>query len=210
MKAKLIGPLSGLVFVVLATIALLIGGKTPSVTDPADKVVAFYADKADEQQAAAGLLALACVALLFFLGTLYKTLRASAGDDGGLSTVVVLGGLMIAVGVTVFAGLGFTLGDAADNLPAAATLALNALNSDLFISLAVGTAVFNIGLALAILRHGGLPRPLGMLALVVGVACATPAGYIASLATGLVIAWSSISLTMQAMSAERAAISPGQ
>ena len=198
MNARLIGPLTGILFVVLVIVAFAVGGETPDVDDSARKVVDFYVDNDSQQQIAAGLLALGCVALLFFLGSLRTALRAAAGDEGGLSTVVLVGGVMIAVGVSIFAGIGFTLGDAADDLPASATMALNALNSDLFFPVAVGTAVFNLGLALAILRHGGLPRPLAWLALVVGIASLTPAGFFAFLATGIVVVWASIVLTMQA------------
>jgi hypothetical protein len=198
MNARLIGPLTGILFVVLVIVAFAVGGETPDVDDSARKVVDFYVDNDSQQQIAAGLLALGCVALLFFLGSLRMALRAAAGDEGGLSTVVLVGGLMIAVGVSIFAGITFTLGDAADDLPASATQALNALNSDLFFPLAVGTAVFNLGLALAVLRHGGLPRPLAWLALVVGIAGLTPAGFFAFLATGIVVVWASIVLAMQA------------
>ena len=198
MNARLIGPLTGILFVVLVIVAFAVGGETPDVDDSARKVVNFYVDNDSQQQIAAGLLALGCVALLFFLGSLRTALRAAAGDEGGLSTVVLVGGVMIAVGVSIFAGIGFTLGDAADDLPASATMALNALNSDLFFPVAVGTAVFNLGLALAILRHGGLPRPLAWLALVVGIAGLTPAGFFAFIATGIVVVWASIALAMQA------------
>jgi hypothetical protein len=198
MNARLIGPLTGILFVVLVIVAFAVGGETPDVDDSARKVVDFYVDNDSQQQIAAGLLGLACVALLFFLGSLRTALRAAAGDEGGLSTVVLVGGVMIAVGVSIFAGIGFTLGDTADDLPASATMALNALNSDLFFPVAVGTAVFNLGLALAVLRHGGLPRPLAWLALVVGIAALTPAGFFAFLATGIVVVWASIVLTMQA------------
>jgi hypothetical protein len=197
MNAKVIGALMGVLFVVLAIVAFAIGGETPDVDDSAQEIVSFYVDNDAEQQIAGALLGLACVAFLFFLGSLRRALRAAAGDEGGLSTVVVVGGVMIAVGASIFAGLTFTLGDAADDLPRSATLALNALNSDMFITVAVGTAVFNLGLALAVLRHGGLPRPLGWLALVVGIAAVTPAGFFAFLATGIVVVWASIALTRQ-------------
>ena len=88
---------------------------------------------------------------------------------------LLLGGVVIAVGASIFAGIGFTLGDAADELPPAAILTLNALNSDMFFTLAVGTAVFDLALGLAVLRHGGLPRPLGWVALVIGIAGADAA-----------------------------------
>src|SRR5215210_1021579 len=161
MNARLIGPLTGILFVVLVIVAFAVGGDTPDIDDSARTVVSFYVDNDSEQQISAGLLALACVAFVFFLGTLRRALRVAAGDEGGLSTVAMLGGLMIVVGASIFAGITFTLGDAADDLPASAVLALNALNSDLFFPIAVGTAAFNLGLALAVLRHGGLPRALG-------------------------------------------------
>jgi len=198
MNAKQVGPLTGILFVVLVVVAFIVGGETPDVNDSAQKVVSFYVDNDTEQQVAAALLGLASVAFIFFLGSLRGALRAATGDEGGLSTVAALGGLTMVLGATIFAGLTFTLGDAADDLPAAATLALNALNSDMFITVAVGTAVFNLGLGLAILRHGGLPRPLGWVALVVGIAGLTPAGFFAFLATGIVVVWASVALTQQA------------
>jgi hypothetical protein len=207
MNAKLIGPLTGILFVVLAIVAFAVGGNTPDVNDSARDVVSFYVDNDSEQVIAAVLLALGCVALIFFLGSLRLVLRAAAGDQGGLSTVTLLGGLGIAVGVSIFAGIGFTLGDAANDLPASATLALNALNSDLFFPVAVGAATFNLGLGLAVLRHGGLPRLLGWLALVVGIAGLTPAGFFAFLATGIVIVWASVALTMQAAAPESSSTS---
>ena len=202
MNAKLIGPLTGILFVILVIVAFAVGGETPRIDDSPASIVSFYLDNDDEQAIAASLLALGCVAFVFFLGTLRRALRAAEGDEGGLSTVALLGGLMIVVGASIFAGIGFTLGDAAEDLPASAILALNALNSDLFFPIAVGTAVFNLGLALAILRHGGLPRPLGWVALVVGIAGLTPGGFFAFLATGIVIIWASVALTRQAAAAE--------
>jgi hypothetical protein len=207
MNAKLIGPLTGILFVLLVIIAFIVGGETPDIGDSPQSIVSFYTDNDSEQMIAAGLLALGSVAFVFFLGTLRRALRAATGDEGGLSTVAMLGGLMIVVGASIFAGIGFTLGDAADDLPPAAILALNALNSDLFFPIAVGTGVFNLGLALAILRHGGLPRPLGWVALVVGIAGVTPAGFFAFLATGIVIVWASVVLTQQAAASEPSAAS---
>jgi hypothetical protein len=184
-------------------LAFIIGGETPDATDSRREVVSFYLDNDSDQAFAGALLALGSVALLFFLGSLRQALRAAEGDEGGLSTVALLGGLMIAVGASIFAGISFTLGDAADDLPGSAIMALNALNSDLFFPMAVGTAVFNLGLALAVLRHGGLPRPLGWVALVIGIAGVTPLGFFAFLATAITIVWASVVL------AQRAAAGPG-
>jgi hypothetical protein len=197
MNTRSVGPLTGILFVVLVIVAFLVSGETPATDDSPREIVDFYLDNDDSQAAASAVLALGCVALIFFLGTLLRSLRAAAGDDGGLSTVVLLGGVVIAVGASIFAGIGFTLGDAADELPPSAILTLNALNSDMFFTVAVGTAVFNLALALAVLRHGGLPRPLGWVALVIGIAGLTPLGFFAFLATGIVIVWASVALLMK-------------
>jgi hypothetical protein len=198
MNTKVIGPLTGIVFVVLVAVAFIVSGETPSTDDSRQEIVSFYLDNDSEQAAAAAILALATVAFLFFLGSLRNALRAAPGDEGGLSTVTLLGGLMIAVGASIFAGIGFTLGDAADELDESAIVTLNALNSDMFFTVAVGTAVFNLGLALAILRHGALPRALGWVALVVGVVGLTPLGFFAFLATGIVVIWTSVVLAQRA------------
>jgi hypothetical protein len=194
----------GILFVVLVVIAFIVSGETPDVDDSQQSIVSFYVDNDSEQQIAASLLALGCVAFLFFLGTLRRALRVVAGDEGGLSTVALLGGLMMVVGASIFAGIGFTLGDFADELQATpeAIVALNALNNDLFFPVAVGTAVFNLGLGLAVLRHGGLPRWLGWLALVVGIVGLTPAGFFAFLATGIVVIAASVALMRQAGASE--------
>jgi hypothetical protein len=194
----MIAPLTGILFVVLAIAAFVVSGETPGTDDSRQEIVSFYLDNDSEMQFSGALLALACVALAFFIASLRQALRAAAGDEGGLSTVTLLGGLMIIVGASLFAGIAFTLGDAADELPTSAILTLNALNSDLFFPVAVGTAVFNLGLALAVLRHGGLPRPLGWVALVLAIAGLTPLGFFAFVATGLVIIWISVVLAQGA------------
>jgi hypothetical protein len=185
-------------FVLLVVVAFLIGGETPSTDDSRREIVDFYLQNDDSQAIASAVLAIACVALLFFLGSLRRALRAAPGDGGVLSTVVLLGGALIAVGASIFAGIGLTLGDAADELPAASILTLNALNSDMFFTLAVGTTTFNLALGLAILLHRGLPRALGWVALVIGIAGLTPIAFFAFLATAIVFVWASIALLRRA------------
>jgi hypothetical protein len=202
MKARAIGPLTGIVFVLLVVVAFLIGGETPGTDDSRREIVDFYLQNDDSQVISSAVLAIACVALLFFLGSLRRPLRAAPRDGGVLSTVVLLGGALIAVGASIFAGIGLTLGDAADELPASSIITLNALNSDMFFTLAVGTTTFNLALGLAILLHGGLPRALGWLALVIGIAGLTPIAFFAFLATAIVIVWASIALLRRMDGAE--------
>lgn len=198
MNPPRIGALTGALFVVLTVAAFAVGGESPATDASPAKIVSFYVDNDTEQAIGAGLLGWACVALLFFLGSLRRVLREASGDGGGLSTIVTLGGAFIAVGATIFAGLTITLADTADDLSADAVVALHALNTDMFITLVAGVATFNLGLGLAILRHHALPKALGILAVVVGVVALTPLGFFAFLATGIVILWTSFLLAGRA------------
>ena len=208
MTSKQVAPLTGILFVVLVIAAVVVSGETPGTDDSRREIISFYLDNDSELVISSLLLALACVAFAFFLAAVRQALRAAAGDDGGLSTATLVGGVMLIVGASIFAGIGFTLGDAAEDLPPSAILALNALNSDLFFPLAVGTAVFSLSLGLAVLRHGGLPRPLGWLALVIGILGVTPVGFFAFLAMGILIIWASIVMTGQASQAPQAPQAP--
>jgi hypothetical protein len=198
MKPRTVGPLMGILFVVLVVVSFAVGGETPDIDDSQAKIVSFYVDNDSAQMWGGVLLAWSCVALLFFVGTLRQALRAATTDEGGLSTVVLLGGALMAVGLSLFAALTFTLGDAADDLPGQAVVTLNAMNSDMFIPLALGTGVFNLALGLSIIRHGALPRLLGWLAVVVGIAAITPIGFFAFLVTGIVVIWTSVVLLRRA------------
>lgn len=198
MRAKQIFPLTGVLFVALVVAAFIVGGETPDTNDSVQKVVSFYTDNDSEQVIAAILLAYGCAAYLFFLGALRQALRRVPGDDGGLSTVVLIGGLTQTVGIAIFAGLTFTLGDAADDISGTAVQAIHVLNNDLFLPLAMGTGVFDLALGLSVLRHGGLPRWIGWVAIVLGVASLTPIGFFAFLANGLLIIVVSIMLTRAA------------
>jgi len=53
-------------------------------------------------------------------------------------------------------------------------------------------------------RHGGLPRWLGLIGVVLGIAAFTPAGFIAFLAGGLWILIASVLLTLARHSARAA------
>ena len=94
MNAKKVGPLMGILFVVLVIVSFAIGGETPDIDDSPSKIVDFYVDNDSAQIWGAAVLGWSCIALVFFVGTLRRTLRAAAGDDGGLSAVVLVGGTL--------------------------------------------------------------------------------------------------------------------
>src|SRR6266545_4283408 len=109
-------PLLGILSVALIVAAFAIGGETPDADASASKVADFYDE--GKQMAVAGLLAWGALFLVFFAGPLRNALRRTETAQnltGGLSAVSFGGAVFYAVGMTVFAGIQFTLADIADN-----------------------------------------------------------------------------------------------
>jgi hypothetical protein len=178
-------PLLGIAFVILVVISFAVSGETPDVNDSPQKVLDFYNDNDSSQQFAAALLAWGTVLFLFFLGVLRTTLHAAEGGAARLSSVAFAGGIVLAVGMLSFAGFTFALGDAADHLTPQAAQALNALNSDFFFPLAAGLGTLMIATGVCSVRTGALPAWLGWIAILIGIAAITPAGFFGFLAFGL-------------------------
>jgi hypothetical protein len=78
---------------------------------------------------------------------------------------------------------------------------LNVLDNTDFIPMVAGVGVLVLGAGLSTVRHGGLPRWLGWVAVVIGILAFTPAGFVAFLASGIWIALASILLTQARQSA---------
>jgi hypothetical protein len=179
-------PWTGIVAVVLIAAAFIIGGETPDFDASSKEVLDFYNGDQTSQVIASILLLYGSILLVFFAATLRSALR----DADTLSWLVFIGGTLMAVGAAIFAGLNFTLTDLGnsdhlDRIDPGTLQSLNALNSDFFFPLVLGTVVFLFSAALAIFRSGGLPRWMGWVALVLGIAAATPAGFFAFLGSGL-------------------------
>ena len=187
-------PLLGVLSIAVIIAAFAVGGESPDADASTAKVVQFYTDHDSDQIAAAILLSLGALFLVFFAGLLRSALRATEDGPGGLSAVSFGGALVMAVGFTLFAGISFTLGDVGDKLDPSAAQALNALNGDLFLPLAMGTALFMISTGIAAVRGGALPKWLAWIAIVIGVLAITPLGFFALMATGVWVIIASIVL----------------
>jgi hypothetical protein len=180
-----LAPLTGVAFVILIVIAFVVGGETPDINDSPQKVLSYYNDHDSKQMFASAILALGTVFFFFFLGVLRTVLRAAEGAVGRLSAVAFGGGLVMGVGILAFAGFTFALADAADHLTPDAAQALNVLNTDFFFPLAAGLATLLLATGIAGVRTRVLPAWLSWIAIVLGVAAVTPAGFFAFLAFGL-------------------------
>jgi hypothetical protein len=196
-----LAPITGLIFVAITVAVFAIGGSTPSHHDSAQKVAAFYGKHHDKHMLLSFMLALAIPFLLFFVSSLRYDLRR-AGGTGQLANAAFGGGVLAAAGFGILSFVHFALADAADSANTiGATQVLNVLDNSDFIPMAAGVGVLVLAAGLSVVRHGGLPRWLGWIAVVIGVVTFTPAGFIGFLASGIWIAVASILLTLARRSA---------
>jgi hypothetical protein len=178
-------PLTGIVAVAFFIVAFIVGGETPDFDASSKDVLSFYDDQTAQVIASIALL-YGAVLLVFFAGVLRSAFR----EAGALSSLVLIGGALQALGAAIFAGLNFTLTDLANSdhlsrIDPGAVQSLNALNGDFFFPLVLGTALFLISSGLAVFATGALPRWMGWVALVLGIVALTPGGFFAFLASGL-------------------------
>jgi hypothetical protein len=197
-------PLTGVVFVILVIIGFAIGGEPPDADDPVREIVDYYVDDKDSVQFGAVVGGLAVVFLVFFFGYLRKILRAAEGEGGWLSAVAFGGSLILATGVAFDATISFAIAEAAEDIEPASVQALQALWDNDWVPIAVGMIVILFSTGISIVRYGALPKWVGWLAIVLGIAAATPAGFIAFFGVGVWILTVSVILSMRA----RPAVSP--
>ncbi len=203
-----LAPLTGVVFVAITVAVFAIGGETPSPGDSAAEVQSFYAKHADKHMALSFIMAMSIPFLLFFVSSLRNDLRR-AGGTGQLANAAFGGGVLAAGGFGLLASVHLALADSADSLKTvAATQTLNVLDGNDFIPAAAGLGVLVLAAGLAAVRHGGLPKWLGWVGIVIGVLAFTPAGFFAFLAEGIWIIIASILLTQARRAAPAAPAAP--
>jgi hypothetical protein len=179
-------PLTGIVFVVLVIVATIIIGETPAADDPLAEVVNFWDDNKDSAVVASILGAISSAFLLWFAATLRGALADAEGGSRRLSSTAFGGAVIGTAGWLILIGCTFAAADTVGDVAPEVTQALSVLQADLFFPLAVGFGVFLLASGLAILRWGALPSWTGWVALVLGVAAFTPAGFFAIV---LMLAW---------------------
>jgi hypothetical protein len=193
-----LAPLTGVAFVVLVIISFIIVGEPPSADDPVEEIVDHYIDNKDSVQIGAFLGTVAGTLLIFFFGYVRKVLRAAEGAGGMLSLLVLVGATIIALGAAIDGTIAFAIAEAADDIEPTSVQTLQALWDNDFLPFALGTQVLWFSVGLSIVRHGALPKWLGWVAIVFGVASLTPIGFFAFLGGIVWILIVSIMLTMQA------------
>jgi hypothetical protein len=203
-----IAPLTGVAFVVLVIISFIIVGEPPSADDPVEEIVDHYIDNKDSIQIGAFLGTVAATLLVFFFAYVRKILRAAEGEGGMLSVLPLAGAVIIALGAAIDGTIAFAIAEAADDIEPTSVQTLQALWDNDFLPFALGTQVLWFSVGLSIVLHGALPKWLGWVAILFGIASLTPIGFFAFLLGIVWILVVSIMLTMQARAASAPPTAP--
>ncbi len=162
--------LTGLAFVVLLLVGLLLPGTPPKADDSIVKISSFFHDNRGAILAGDFIVGVSIVAFFWFLGAVRSYLRAAEGGEGRLSAAAFGGGIaaaaLLLAGAATVNAISFKIADA----PAPATIrALFDLSNALFAMSGFPFAVFLGALACSAARTGALPMWLVWLSTVAAV-----------------------------------------
>jgi hypothetical protein len=186
-------PLSGVVLVVLIVAAVLLGGSSPPSNTASGAEVADYYDAHQARMFVVSLLFPA--AGLFAVTFAAAVGRALGSAEPVWERVLHAGGVVFATALGLVGALTFALADSPTKISEQSLQALNLLQSDLWIFWNAAMGIFMLGAAASWLASPHGRRPLGWVALVLGVALFFPfADFFAFLASGLWIVVASLLL----------------
>ena len=194
-------PLTGVAFILVGIVGFLIMGEPKSADKPVNEVVDYYLDNKDSVQIGAFLGVVASVLLIFFGAYLRKVLRAAAGEGETLSLISFIGLVLIGLGFAIDGTISFALAEAADDIDPIAVQALQALWDNDFLPIALGVLCFLWATGISVIRTGALPKWLGWLMILFGIAALTPIGFVSFLGAAILVLIISILLSLRARSA---------
>jgi hypothetical protein len=177
--SRITTPLTGVLFVGLTLATIFIGASnTPDSNWSGTRVIAFYEAHRHNQRVSDVIAAVAFLFLVFFAASLRSYLRRAERAEAA-STLSLVGAALFAVGFVIASGFDYALADVPSHLAPAAAQALNVASNDVWLLVPIGGCAFSIANGVAILRGAPLPKWLGWVAIVIGIAAVTPALFFA-------------------------------
>ena len=170
-------PLAGVVFVVLAVIALFTAAGEDFLAEPSE-VADYYVDNSGRIIVAEIIGGLAIFAFFWFVGAVRNRLRVRETPEGGLPALAFGGGISAATLVLIANAAtmaGAFRADEDGQIDPAAAAALNDLSSIIIgIAAPVALAVFVAATGVVSIATGVLPRWLGWLSLLLALGFLVP------------------------------------
>lgn len=150
----------------------------------AEEVLRFYAENGSSVRIGSTLFGVGAVLFLFFVGSLWRVLRSAEGPTGYLANVAFGGGAVATAGILWFSQLGATLAENARFIDPLAAQAIESLRHPAVL-LTGGMAILLVACGLSFIRTKVLPAWLGWLALALGAASVSRAGFLAFMVSWL-------------------------
>jgi hypothetical protein len=169
-----LAPLSGLVFIALIGVGRIIGSEYPDADADTASVLDFWTDNDSEQMIIAAAGSLGTIFFIWFAATLRNLIWRAEGGAGRLASITFAGALLTAGAILADEWLVFTAADTAGDVPEGMTQTVSALQSDFFLPLVAGFALFHIGAGLGIIYTRALPAWAGWTSLITGLLWITP------------------------------------
>jgi len=113
--------------------------------------------------------------------------------------------VIVAIAGSLDSMISFSIAEAVDKgVDPSSVVPLQALWDNDFFPFALGVAVFLWALGISVVKHGALPKWIGYVAILAGIAAVTPVGFFSSMVAGILVLVSSVVLAMRAGSAATA------
>ena len=188
-------PLAGVIFAAVMLAALYLTRGEADAGASAQVIYDYWHNHHGVQLVAALVLApYGAVLLILFAAALRSTIRAHETDDALYSSIVLVGGIIAAVGLIITGVLDAAVATSADRGARDAVYTLAQLQSYDWVPWVVGFGVMLLAAGIGGLRTHALPKPLSWSAVVLGALFLTPAGFFAAfvlpvwtIATGIVL-----------------------
>ena len=171
-------PLTGVLFFIVAVVAILIEGEPPAGDEELAEVIEFWTENDTENVVSAILAAYATVLFLWFAGCVRANIACVERPGSRLASTAMAGAAVFAAGVLLNSGLQVIAADTVGDVSPEVTQTLSALYDGMYFPLAGGLATFLLASGLGAVRHGAFDPWLGRIAIGLGVLCLTPAGIV--------------------------------
>ena len=164
------GALGGILFVVLVAITAILPGYPPKTGDSASKIADFIGDNGNKIRWAATTGGLAVVALVWWLGSVWRLMRRGEGGSPRLTVTATAGAVFAAVMATIGAiNLAVIPVIGTHTFPASQIRYFYILSANIAVATMFGAVVFVGAFSLLIIRRHVLPPIMGWLGLVVAL-----------------------------------------